>query len=326
MRTALRTIATLGMATMLTVGITACGGKKKNANNSKASNEISLSGAFALYPLAVKWAADYQKLHPEVKIDISAGGAGKGITDALAGVVDFGMVSREIAQVELDKGAVPFAVAKDAVVPTINANNPALADLLKKGLTREAAHSLWIEQNITTWGQLAGTSDATPITMYNRSDACGAAETWALWFGQRQEDLNGVAVFGDPGLAAAVQKDPNGIGFNNIGYAYDINTKKPHEGLLVLPIDVNGNGQIDPEESFYDNKDQIVEAIANDRYPSPPARDLYLVSKGIPTNPVVIDFLRYILTEGQKENVPQGYIGMSQEKVNSSLELLKQQQ
>ncbi|MBQ9469879.1 MAG: PstS family phosphate ABC transporter substrate-binding protein [Bacteroidales bacterium] len=325
MRKTITSIAAISMAAMLIAGATACGGRKKSSSNDSASNEISLSGAFALYPLAVKWAAEYQKLHPEVKIDISAGGAGKGITDALAGVVDFGMVSREIAQVELDKGAVPFAVAKDAVVPTINANNPALADLLKKGLTREAAHGLWIDQNITTWGQLAGTSDATPIAVYNRSDACGAAETWALWFDQHQEDLNGVAVFGDPGLAAAVQKDPNGIGFNNIGYAYDPNTKKTHDGLLVLPIDVNGNGQIDPEESFYDNKDLIVEAIANDRYPSPPARDLYLVSKGIPTNPVVIDFLRYVLTDGQKENVPQGYIGMSQEKVNRSLELLKQQ-
>lgn len=319
-------IAAISIAALVLGGATACGGgKKKNANDSTAvySNEISLSGAFALYPLAVKWAAEYQKMHPEVKIDISAGGAGKGITDALAGIVDFGMVSREIAEVELEKGAVPFAVAKDAVVPTINANNPVLADLLKKGLTREAAHGLWIDQNITTWGQLAGTSDATPITVYNRSDACGAAETWALWFDQRQEDLNGVAVFGDPGLAAAVQKDPNGIGFNNIGYAYDLNTKKTHEGLLVLPIDVNGNGQIDPEEDFYANKDLIVEAIANDRYPSPPARDLYLVSKGIPQNPVVIDFLRYILTEGQKENVPQGYISMSAEKVQRSLDKLK---
>ena len=319
-------IAAISIAALVLGGATACGGgKKKNANDSTAvySNEISLSGAFALYPLAVNWAAEYQKLHPEVKIDISAGGAGKGITDALAGIVDFGMVSREIAEVELEKGAVPFAVAKDAVVPTINANNPALADLLKKGLTREAAHGLWIDQNITTWGQLAGTSDATPITVYNRSDACGAAETWALWFDQRQEDLNGVAVFGDPGLAAAVQKDPNGIGFNNIGYAYDLNTKKTHEGLLVLPIDVNGNGQIDPEEDFYANKDLIVEAIANDRYPSPPARDLYLVSKGIPQNPVVIDFLRDILTEGQKENVPQGYISMSAEKVQRSLDKLK---
>ena len=53
--------------------------------------EIQLSGAFALYPMAVKWAEEFRKIHPKVRIDISAGGAGKGITDALAKVVDLGM-------------------------------------------------------------------------------------------------------------------------------------------------------------------------------------------------------------------------------------------
>ena len=33
-----------------------------------------------LYPLAIQWADEFHRLHPEVDIDISAGGAGKGIT------------------------------------------------------------------------------------------------------------------------------------------------------------------------------------------------------------------------------------------------------
>lgn len=40
------------------------------------SENITISGAFALYPLAVKWRKEYKKLHPEVRIDIVAGGAG----------------------------------------------------------------------------------------------------------------------------------------------------------------------------------------------------------------------------------------------------------
>jgi len=66
------------------------------AQSKELKGQISLSGAFALYPLAVKWAEEFRKLHPKVKIDISGGGAGKGITDALAKVVDLGMVSREL--------------------------------------------------------------------------------------------------------------------------------------------------------------------------------------------------------------------------------------
>ncbi len=49
---------------------------------------IRVSGAFALYPMILKWGEEYKKLHPKVNFDISAGGAGKGMTDALGGLVD----------------------------------------------------------------------------------------------------------------------------------------------------------------------------------------------------------------------------------------------
>ena len=258
-----------------------------------------------------------------MRVDISAGGAGKGMTDALAGVVDLGMVSREVYPPEEAKGAVGFAVAKDAVAATVNAANPKIKELLERGMTREAAIKIWITGEAKTWGDVLGTDDDTPLHVYTRSDACGAAETWALWLGGKQEDLFGTAVFGDPGVAAAVQKDIYGIGFNNIGYAYDNDTHKPNDGILVMPIDIDGNGRITPDERFYDTKDRFIEAIAEDKYPSPPARDLYLVTKGVPTDSVTVAFIKYVLGKGQEKNVPAGYIGMSEEKVQRSLDMLE---
>lgn len=328
MRKIRNTVLALGAVAILaatTFTISSCGGKKSNGTNANGelSGKISLSGAFALYPLAVQWADEFQKLHPDVRIDLSAGGAGKGITDALADVVDLGMVSRELAPEEVKKGAVGFAVAKDAVVPTINAKNPNLKAILQHGLTRDAAIGLWITGTTTTWGQVGGNSNNTKVVVYTRSDACGAAETWAKWLGKKQEDLKGTAVFGDPGVAQAVQKDVNGIGLNNIGYAYDAKTKKPNPGILVAPIDVNNNGKIDPEENFYDTKDKLTKAIADGKYPSPPARDLYLVAHGNPKNPVVVAFLKYVLTDGQKLAAPQGYIAIGKDKLDKQLKTLK---
>ena len=297
---------------MVAIVTISCGGKRETKEG-ELSGELSLSGAFALYPLAIQWAEEFQQLHPGVRIDVSAGGAGKGMTDALAGVVDLGMVSREIYPPEKEKGAVGFAVAKDAVAPTINANNPKLNELLSKGLSREAAIKIWITGEATTWGDVLGTEDKTPLHAYTRSDACGAAETWAKWLDKKQEDLGGTAVFGDPGVATAVQKDIYGIGLNNIGYAYDNDTHKPNAGILVLPIDSNNDGVITPDEKFYDTKDELITAIAEGKYPSPPARDLYLVTKGVPTNPVIKAFLKYVLSKGQEKNIPAGYIGISKE-------------
>ncbi|MBQ3733173.1 MAG: PstS family phosphate ABC transporter substrate-binding protein [Bacteroidales bacterium] len=311
-------LTVLGMLMM-----SSCGGKKSNTQTGgDLEGSITISGAFALYPLAVKWAEEFQALHPNVHIDLSAGGAGKGMTDVLADVVDLGMVSREVYPPELEKGALPFASAKDAVVITINADNPLASKLMKHGISQEAATKIWITGEYTTWGQVLGTNDKTPIHVYTRSDACGAAETFALWMGRKQEDLLGTAVFGDPGLASAIQADKLGIGLNNIGYAYDEKSRKPNQGLFVCPIDRNNDGNISPDEYFYDTKDDFIAAVAEDKYPSPPARDLYLVSHGIPKNPVVIAFLEYVLTDGQKQNVPVGYISLNEEKLRAGLEKL----
>lgn len=300
-----------------------CGKKQNPQSNGGLTGEISISGAFALYPLAVKWVEEFQKANPGVRIDISAGGAGKGMTDVLANVVDLGMVSREVYPPELEKGAMPFAVTKDAVVITVNTENPHAAAMKRQGITREEAYKIWISGEIKTWGQLLGTADNTPIHVYTRSDACGAAETFAMWMGKKQEDLQGTAVFGDPGLANAVQRDKLAIGFNNIGYAYDEESRKPNTGLFVFPIDRDNDGNITTEEYFYDTKDDFVKAVAEDKYPSPPARDLYLVSNGVPTSPAVVAFLKYILTDGQQECAPAGYISLSENKLQNGLSKLK---
>lgn len=316
----MKRIVTLSLVLAILLGLS----NHVQAQKKGLSGQISLSGAFALYPLTVKWAEEFKKLHPEVKIDVSGGGAGKGITDALAKVVDLGMVSREVKPEEVAKGAWFVAVAKDAVVPTINAKNPKVKELLAKGITQEVAAKVFVSGEYKTWGNILGINSTIPIHLFNRSDACGAGETWAKYLGgKKQEELLGTGVFGDPGVASAVQKDPLGFGYNNIAYAYDLKTKRPNPGILVLPIDVNNNGKIDGEENFYGTSNQLIKAIAEGRYPSPPARDLYLVSNGKPTNPVVIAFLKFILTEGQKYNVPNGYISLPKEKLNKGIAKLK---
>jgi phosphate transport system substrate-binding protein len=311
------------LSTLIAVIISGCGNSGNTAEKKdELKGEITISGAFALYPLVVKWADEFKQANPAVKIDISAGGAGKGMTDVLADMVDLGMVSREIYGTEIEKGAFAIGVAIDAVVPTLNANNPLLNELLQKGLTREMAKEFWMKEKNWTWEEFLGRKGNTSARIYTRSDACGAAETYAAWMGGKQEDLTGTAVFGDPGLAMAVQKDILGTGYNNLGYAYDEKTRKPNQDLVIFPIDVNGNGQIDPEESFYETKDDVIKAIAEGKYPSPPARELYLVSKGKPEKPEVLAFLKYILTKGQELNIPLGYISITQDKLDASLSKL----
>ena len=179
------------------------------SSGKKKEQTISLSGAFALYPMAVKWSEEYQKEHPEIKFNISAGGAGKGVADALSGAVDLGMLSRAVEKQEINNGLWFVAVTKDAVIPTINVGNPVLETLKKRGLTQDEFRKIYINGEITNWNQLPGITNDLAVNVYTRSDACGAAATWAEYIGGKQEDLKGTGIFGDPGLAEAVVKDVN---------------------------------------------------------------------------------------------------------------------
>jgi phosphate transport system substrate-binding protein len=277
----------------------------------KLHGKISISGAFALYPMTVLWSEEYRKLNPKVIFDIQGGGAGKGMTDALSGTVDIGMVSRSINNEEVKKDAYAIAVAKDAVVPTINVNNPFLAEIMKRGMTQKQFKAIWMEGKIKTWGDLLGTNDKNKIEAYTRSDAAGAPDTWAKYLDGKQEDLLGTGVFGDPGIAEVVSKTKYAIGFNNINYIYDSKTKKPFEGLQVIPIDINENGQLDADENFYSTIDKLTHAIVENKFPSPPARDLYFVTKGKPNNPVIIDFMHWVLNDGQKFVSTSGYVQLA---------------
>ncbi len=311
---------TLFSCLVLPLLLGACNGPSQSSDGQ--SGTITISGAWALYPMMQRWAEEYTKLNPGVQFDISAGGAGKGMTDALAGAVDIGMVSRDITPEEEEKGAYWIPVVKDAVFPMINAQNPVLQDILAKGVTKSVFEKIYITGEIKTWGEVVGRPEVSnAINVYTRSDAAGAPEVWAKYLGKKQEDLLGIAVFGDPGLLDAVVKDAHGIGYNNLGYAFDNSSGKPVAGSVVVPIDINENGIADSDE-ILDTKDKAVEAVANGKYPSPPARPLNLVTKGKP-NPLVKAFVEWILTDGQQYVSEAGYIQLTPAQLSEALQRLK---
>jgi len=282
---------------------------------------IGVSGAFALYPMMTVWAEKFQELHPKVTFDISAGGAGKGMTDALSSAVDIGMVSRSITPEEESRGAYAVAVVKDAVFPVVNAGNPVIKDLVARGVSKDTFVRIFITGEITTWGEAVGRPEIKDeIHVYTRSDSAGAADAWAKFLGgKKQEDLKGVGVNGDPGLLEAVVKDPLGIGYNNLGYAFDSTTGQVVAGSAVVPFDANEDGQAD---EVFKTKPQAVDAVATGRYPSPPARDLNVVTKGKPSDLTQL-FIEWILTDGQQYVSEAGYVQLPADQLVESLQKVK---
>jgi phosphate transport system substrate-binding protein len=70
------------------------------------------------------------------------------------------------------------------------------------------------------------------------------------------------------------------------------------------------------------SRDEITAAIKRGAYPSPPARDLYFVTKGRPGKPIVREFIRWVLTKGQVFVPDTGYIPLEPQKLSQGLKKL----
>ena len=296
---------------------------ESNTSTDELSDTISISGAFALYPMMTVWAEEFTKLHPNVQFDVQGGGAGKGMTDTITGAVDIGMISRDIKPEEESQGIFWVPVTKDAVFPIISAENPVANQILAKGITQETFNKIYITGEITTWGEVAGNPSITEeIHIFTRSDAAGAAEQWAKYAGGKaQEDLQGIGVNGEPSMVDTVIKDPLGVGYGNLNSIFNLSSGELIPSIIIPPLDINENGQADADE-VYKVKQDAFDAVANGKYPSPPARFENLATKGKPTS-VTLAFITWILTDGQQFLESAGYVPLTPEQQTASLEKIK---
>lgn len=289
------------------------------------SGTITVSGAFALYPLMTVWGEEFHKLHPNVEFDISGGGAGKGMTDTLSGAVDIGMVSRKVKPEEESQGAYTIPVVKDAVFGVVSDKNPVIAEILAQGIKQETFNKIFITGEIKTWGEVVGKPEITDaIHVYTRSDSAGAADMWALFAGGKaQADIlkSAVGVNADPGLLDAVIKDPLGIGYNNLGFVFDLTTGKLAAGAVAIPIDADKNGKAD-ETELIDSLAKATAAVASATYPSPPGRVENLVTKGKPSA-LTQAFILWILTDGQQLVGLSGYVQLPSDALADSIAKVK---
>jgi len=329
-----QTLTWLSVLLVLAVTLSACGTAAPEAtavpqseagtsSEEQLSGTISVSGAFALYPMMTVWAEEFTKLHPDVQFDVQGGGAGKGMTDTIAGAVDIGMISRSIKDEETAQGIFWVSVTKDAVFPIINAENPVAAQILEKGITQEIFNKIYITEEIKTWGEVVGDPTITDeIHVFTRSDASGAADQWARYTGgEAQEDLKGVGVNGEPSILGEVIKDPFAIGYGNLNSIFDLSSGSLVPGVVIPPIDIDENGKADAVE-IYTVKEDAFSAVANGTYPSPPARFENLATLGKPEG-LTLAFIEWILTDGQQYLESAGFVPLTPEQQAESLEKLK---
>lgn len=282
------------------------------------SGNLNSIGSDTMNNLMTFWAEGFNRLYPNVKIQIEGKGSSTAPPALISGTAQIGPMSRAMKPTEVDKfekkyGYKPTQIktSLDALAVYVNKDNPI------KGLNLSQVDAIFSKtrkggyrEDITTWGQLGLTGDWTtrPISLYGRNSASGTYGYFkkkALFKGDYKDTVKE-----QPGSASVVQgvtEDRYGIGYSGIGYKTS--------GVRAVPLAKKGNSY----------KKAVIENVLNGSYPL--ARFLYVyINKkpGQPLDPLVREFVKYILSkEGQEVVVKDGYVPLPVSVIEEELKKIK---
>ena len=88
------------------------------------SGTITVSGSSSVTPLMEKLKEAYNAVNPDLEIEIQQSDSTTGVTDAINGISDIGMASRELKDDELSQGITGTVIALDGIAVIVNSENP----------------------------------------------------------------------------------------------------------------------------------------------------------------------------------------------------------
>jgi len=274
---------------------------------SGVSGKLNSVGSDTLNNLMTMWAESFNKIYPNVHIEIEGKGSSTAPPALIKGTAQLGPMSRKMkgSEKEAFEAAYGFApttigVALDSLAVYVNKDNPVEALSLQQvdaifSKTRKGGEPM----SITTWGQvgLKGSWANQPVSLYGRNSASGTYgyfKKHALFKGDYKDTVKE-----QPGSASVVQgvgEDKGGIGYSGIGY-------KTSEVKAIPLSKKNGEEAYAPS---YEN-------VLSGKYPL--GRFLYINVVKEPNKPLDTlqrEFLKFVLSkEGQEIVIKDGYLPLT---------------
>jgi len=267
------------------------------------SGNIKSIGSDTMNNLMALWAEGFNKMYPNVKVEIEGKGSSTAPAALISGTAQFGPMSRPMKGEEIDEFEKKFGY-KPTELPTsidmlavyVHKDNPI------KGMSLQQVDAVFsknraggLKSDIATWGQAGLTGDWAnkPISLYGRNSASGTYgyfKEHALFKGDYKDSVKE-----QPGSSSVVQgvaSDKYAVGYSGIGYKT--------ADVLAVPLSSKEG-------------EPFVEATPDNAYSGeyPLARFLYLYINAKPgeaLDPLRREFIKYIFSkQGQMDVVKDGY-------------------
>ena len=150
----------------------------------------------------------------------------------------------------------------------------------------------------SVWGTLLENNEKVPLIFY-LIDNVSVSSTLANFLNVNQNSINGFKVANAAEMVSAVQKNQFAMGFCKITDIQDATSQNLVENIKLLPIDKNGNGQVDYNEQIYDDLNSFSRGVWIGKYPKALFSSIYAVTDQPPSNESEVAFLKWVITDGQ---------------------------
>jgi len=310
-----------------------------------ASGPMTINGAGATfpYPIYSKWFDEYQKAHPDVRINYQSIGSGGGIKQLTAQTVFFGASDMPMTDEQLKAAPGPilhFPTVLGGVVPIYNVEGVSaplrfpgvlLADICLGKVKK------WNDPAIAA-ANPGVKLPATDIAVVHRSDGSGTTFIWCDFLSKVSPEYKqkigastsvnwpvGVGAKGNEGVSGLVKQTPGAFGYveliyalhNGIAFGSVQNKAGQFVTASLQSVTAAAAGVTVPD----DFRVSITNADGNDAYPiaSFTWLLLYQNSSDKERSRVMVDFTKWALTDGQKFAPDLGYAPLPKEVVDKEM-------
>lgn len=324
------------------------------AGCTQTQEKITIVGSGATFPQPQieKWIDVYTKQNPNVQIEYTGKGSGGGQNDFKQGLVDFACTDPPISESlwrELEKKGqlLQFPIIVGAVVVVYNL--PGVDSLKLDGETLAKIFmgdvGYWDDPAIK---QLNPEADLPheKILVVHRSDSSGTTKIFTTYLSLVSDEWaekvgagkvvdwpvdklgRGVGGKGNQGVAAAIEQNPYSIGYVELSYAlkegFPTVALKNKAGNFVTANEETVKAAVlevsvsipPPREGYKEDMKALLNAGGEKSYPIVAFSHMVIWEEyeDKAKEKVVRDFVKWILTEGQKpENIVEGYVGLPKE-------------
>ncbi len=316
-----------------------------------AGSSITIRGAGSTLPapLYLKWFESYAQARPGVTILYDPLGSETGIQRLEAGASDFAGSDIPISALPGSEAssvlALPTVLA--AVVPVYNL--PSLGgrtlDLTPAALAGVYSGTIrkWNDPAIQESNRGAHLPDAD-IMVVHRSDGSGTTYIWTSFLSSVSPEWKssygahpvvswpiGTGARGNEGVAQDVSRTPNSIGYVELIYALQqrINfaaVRNPAGQFVKANIQTVSDAVSAPASTAEGDNISILNAPGRDAYPISAFTWIFLPrqSSEAAKRTALLEFLRWMLTSGQKECEALGYVPLPRQVAAHHLDLVNQ--